>query len=38
MSLRDIALEWHVPIGADEMYQFKMLSQPFQVSTMLGGL
>ncbi len=23
---------------ADEMYQFKMLSQPFQVSTMLGGL
>jgi NitT/TauT family transport system substrate-binding protein len=22
---------------ADEMYQFKMLSQPFQVSTMLGG-
>jgi NitT/TauT family transport system substrate-binding protein len=23
---------------ADEMYQFKMLRQPFQVSTMLGGL
>jgi hypothetical protein len=23
---------------ATEMYQFKMLSQPFRVSTMLGGL
>ena len=23
---------------ADEMYQFQMLRQPFQVSTMLGGL
>jgi hypothetical protein len=23
---------------ATEMYQFKMLSQPFHVSTMLGGL
>ena len=23
---------------ANEMYQFKMLRQPFQVSTMLGGL
>ncbi len=23
---------------ANEMYQFKMLTQPFQVSSMLGGL